>query len=441
MNFDISKEDWKRELRSKSPIYATCDENKNLCTITKRVEDNDTDTDSGLTSIDGDTPRDMALCNNLLEHDKEFTRQDSGVSSENSDISSPYLRSYKDQQVFRDIATKNKPLSRSDNIKQVRVNGIPALHQYSHSKQKFLQKTISSDFKKLKGTKCVENIDKNDDDRTDELVDENRYPSKNASDKNGKIKKSADGGKVFKKHGDKNEGKHNRLDEYRHYSSSASYYDSKEDHHEKLKEDKNNNISERNRETKTTDRNKRGLRNEKSMQNGKEKSQYCIARDELYQSYKETADKVTETVDQLLYKDLMCAYLTEEILNFSNSNFSVEDEMLVIEERFLEDQIFNSVSLLQTMETITEQQHVELKIVISENRRMDIEIKERILKLQHMERAFRNMKFKHAPKQLKRYCSVESLLSDSDHNDIEKKTPCDTIWDEEEEFTEEISLV
>ena len=440
MNFDISKEEWKRELRSKSPIYATCDENKNLCKITKKVEDNDTDTDSGLTSIDGDTPRDLTLFNSSLEYDMQLMRQDSGVSSENSDISSPYLRSNKDQQVFRDIATKNKPLSRTGNIKQVNPNGVPAFHQYNHSKQQFLRKTVASDFER--GTKLAEKIIKNDDNRTAKLADEIRYSSKNANDKTAKRKISAsDGGRLGRSYNDENEGKHNGKDENRHYSLSVSNYDRKEDHHEKLKDDKNNNNSERSRETKATDSNTSSLRKEKSRQNGKQKSQQCIAREELYQSYKKTTDRITEAVDQLLYKDLMCAYLTEEILNFSNSNFSVEDEMLGLEEKFLEDQIFNSVSLLQTMETVSEQQNVELKIVISENKRIDIEIKERILKLQHMERAFRYMKFKHAPKQLKRYCSVESLLSDTDQNETEKKTACDTIWDEEEEFTEEISLV
>ena len=442
MSFDTSKEEWTRELRNKSPIYAAYDENRNICEIKKKIEDNDTDTDSGLQSIDGDTPRDRAFYDHLFDQDLLLTRQDSGVSSENLEISPPYLTSRKDQQVFRDaLATKNKTLSRTEDAKQVNLNGVPAFHEYNYSKQHNLHKTISQDIRKSSSTKYAEDV-ANNSNRRGKWTEGRKYSTKIKTDELRKSK-SIDDAKAIADYEKVNEGKCKRREgDCKHSGSSlSSTYGSKEHNYENMKADKNNNCDDRRSELETVNRSTRTVRNEKSMQNGRQKSQNLILRDDLWKSYEETVGKVTEIVDQLLYKDLMCAHLTEEILNFSNNNFTVEDEMLDLEEKFLEGQIFNSVSLLQTLETIGEQQVVESKITMGESRRIDVEIKERRLKLHHMERSFRNMKFRHAPKQLKRYCSVESLLSDTDHNEIEKKKSCEVIWDETEEFKEEISLV
>ena len=435
MNFEVSKEDWKRELRSKSPIYAAYDENRNICDMTQKVEENDTDTDSGLQSIDGDSARDKVLYNSLLEHDIPLMRQDSGLSSENSDISSPFSRLNTEQQVREDtIATKNKTLSRAKSTTQVTLNRIPAFHSELHDRRETnSRESINAKHRIIVENNVTYNSKK-------KLVDEDNKFSRKAEVNLVNRRKPANGAKVVRVHEERNEGKVNRNVELRNYSSSLSDHENYDQQYENIKEDRNNNNREIKRDVNISN-SKWSVKREKHKQNARQESQNRILRDELFQSYKETADKITETVDQLLYKDLMCAYLTEEILNFSKNNFSVDEEMLELEEKFLENQIFNSISLLQTLETITDHQQVELKITLNEEKRVDIEISEKVLKLQHMERAFRNLKFKHAPKHLKRYCSVESLLSDIDQNDHEKKRPCDTIWDEKEDFTEEISLV
>ena len=444
MNFDISKEQWKRELRNKSPIYAACDENNNnnsyyMCGAKQKKEENDTDTDSGLLSLDGDTPRDKVTRNYLLDYEILLLRQDSGVSSESSDISSPCLRSSKGEQVLIDtMATKNKSLTRIENSKQVEVNGVPAFGQYFHSRKQNLQKAIPQVIAESNSLKFIEGSVTNVGNAKGRLVRE-KLCSNNKKDDDFYWEQCAERGKSDGNYRDtKRQMKEKRDDSKYYYSAFAG---SSKQQFESMEEECNNNRTERQRETKTTEGSKKKLKYEKSVQDCSRKSQNLIVRDELCELYRETADKVAETVDQLLYKDLLCAHLTEEILNFSDNNFSIEEEMLDLEEKYLEDQIFNSVSLLQTLENIGEQQEVELRVAVSENKKIDIAIRERLLKLQHMERAFRNMKFKYAPKQLKRYCSVESLLSDKDRNEFEKKKTFDKIWSEIEELSEEISLV
>jgi len=318
------------------------------------------------------------------------------------------------------------------------VNGVPAIGQYDHSRKQNLQKAIPQVIIKSNSLKFIEGSVKNIGNAKGSLVSE-KLCSNNKRDDDTYCEQYSEGGRSNGKYKDSKRYMKERRDDCKDcYSAFAG---SSNQQFESMEEECNNNSTERQRKAKATEEAKKKLRYDNSVQDCSKKSQNLIVRDELCKLYKETADKIAETVDQLLYKDLLCAHLTEEILNFSDNNFSIEEDMLDLEEKYLENQIFNSVSLLQTLENIGEQQEVELKITMSENKKIDIDIRERHLKLQHMERAFRNMKFKNAPKQLKRYCSVESLLSDKDRSEFEKKKTFDKIWHESEELSEEISLV
>ena len=442
MNFSASREEWTTELRNKSPIYAAYDENKNFCDVRRKAEDHDTDNDSGLQSIDGDSPQDRLFKACLLEEDLAIlARQDSGVSSENSEIASPYLQLYS-----TNLATNNKVLSSKDLQEQVILNNVPAKDLNGR------MKAGSNSHDRI----CQQNRHKEQNNIsyfTKGVREEGKSPTLLEND-HGILTRKKElrpdyvlGSNLKKIHG--NVHLENGLSSKPTDSlNKVSVNDNSRISSFKCRKETTRDPSNASRVENYEFKDGRSFRQNAApsfAQNQREpqKSHNLLLRNDLWASYKEVSDKLSDTIDQLLYKDLMCAYLTDEILNFSANHSTIEDELLEVEEKSVQDEIFNSASLLQTLTMISEHQHVEGKLLSKEMQKVDLEIRQRRLRLHVLERNFRNSKFKYAPKQLKRYCSVESLLDNfedpEERNDsfLNQKFKCDR----KEKFEEETSLV
>ena len=482
MDFELSKEEWKNELRSKSPMYAMFDENQNVYEEVRKVHkhDNDTDNDSGLPSIDGDTPREKNLKHYLmLEDELVLSRQDSGLSSENSEIAPPSLSRFgKERQLGNEALTTNNRRSLGlESRQQVDVNGLlntgPAsnlsvirragqtnLHNEDLKDATLRRKDITKSHKNPKRDRS--NSDPKGSDNKRDRSNSGAKDTENGKSGWTKTNFSQKLGNVF--------GRKKLDDSHKHSNNNTTGASNSEggiagknleiakDYQgDKLKRQ---NITESKNKPDTYDRsdrarNKTHPRESTSDDGGRaylngtrqippdapQKSQNLVLRDEMWTAYRDLTMKLTDTVDQLLYKDLMCAHLTAEILNFSNDNFTVEEDLLDLEAKYLEDEIFNTTSLLQTLEVISVHQEIESQITVNEMKKTDSELREHRIKLQNLERQFRNSKFRYAPKQLKRYCSVESLMSDICETEYAKKLHFEEVWNESDEYDEEVSLV
>eukprot|EP00112_Aurelia_sp_Birch-Aquarium-sp1_P002593 Seg1289.3 transcript_id=Seg1289.3/GoldUCD/mRNA.D3Y31 product="hypothetical protein" protein_id=Seg1289.3/GoldUCD/D3Y31 len=477
MDFELSREEWKNELRSKSPMYAMFDENHNVVyEEVKKVDknENDTDNDSGLPSIDGDTPREKNLKHYLmLEDELVLSRQDSGLSSESSEIAPPSLSRFgKERQLGNEALTTNNRRSLGlESRQQVDVNALlntgPASNLNHNEELKdatLRRKDITKSHKNPKRDRSISDPKGSDTKR--DRSNSGTKDTENGKSAWTKTNFSQKLGNVF--------GRKKLDDSHKHSynNTTGGSYSEGEIAGKNLQiakdsqgdKQKRQNITELKNKPDTQDRSDRarskthprestsdrcdrdrpylnGTRAKGTPPDAIQKSQNLVLWDEMWTAYKDLTMKLTDTVDQLLYKDLMCAHLTAEILNFSNDNFTVEEDLLDVEAKYLEDEIFNTTSLLQTLEVISVHQEIESQITVNEIKKTDSELREYRMKLQILERQFRNSKFRYAPKQLKRYCSVESLMSDICETENEKKVHFDEVWNESDEYDEEVSLV
>ena len=541
MSFSYSKDEWKEELRKKSQMYASPDENQNYLAL-KKIDrsDSETDNDSGIRSIDGDSPVERFGARRSIEDELVLLRQDSGVGSENAES----LTGLASSQVYsQGLATNNKRFPSKAYSQQVNLNSeayVVNNHDKLAKKEDF--GSVDDDWgSRNVEENCLSGVKRNSFGKECNLIESKsldvfmRIPSSiidSTGDQNrnsvrcdlrlipsfveavsdtdeenrerwdqevydagrSRTLDSRSGAKRVQEDLSRSSSL-NKEDNTRKYTANWDEYSDVDDKHisrgsarrvqedlgraSLIKEDNtikysinddcqrtkiwdeysdvdDKHIARNDKEFNDAGRDARSRRDgrivsmdSRAQENASNSSlikeedtrKYSCSDDhqrtKMWDEYSMLRSKLSEIVDQLLYKDLMWAELTTEILNFSIDNFSIEDQMMELKEQFLREELFNTSSLLQTFEMITEHQQVESYFTQQHIKHTDNEIQEKRTHLQALQRIFRSSRFKAMPKQLKRYCSVESLLSEADH---EKQDPLRFLLDVDECFEEEASL-
>lgn len=450
MNFACSREEWMEQLRVKS-LHTARDENQNYIDLRKAERsDSEAELDSGIPSIDGDTPQDVAQTRRSLEVDLFLSRQDSGASSEQSSECTENTLGL--QLRFDGLATRNKQLPCKNHRRQVVANnrddvmkngncfcdedGIDNLNYQDVNKTSIRDVCCSTSKRNSFGKGCelrennassiitigdytssraggndsnAEASLMNEDNTADEQCHSKQFVNKSNEDRpeyNRRYTEVSIAEEERKGNPVSNGQNYNCLNKNAHISKHTHFLNKLTQNHE------------------------RSATSEKLKITAKYQKSSAISEEErniIWQGYASLTKSLTEIVDQLLYKDLLIAHLSSDIIDSTDD--PIEDDLLEIEEAFLHDEIFLTSELLQTLEIITEQQCVEESLQAKQLQRIQRDIEDRRIFVQALERIFRNTKFKTMPKQLKRYCSVESLLSDVV---VEKHSNLKTLLDEEE---------
>ena len=409
----ISKTEWVQELRKKSPSYAIgIIENRPklrstiLCDL---KDDADNDNDSGLPSLDYDSSREPSL-----KEDDILGRHDSGIGSETTHASPVIVK--RSEHIVNSGCDKRGLISNSNNNDALAINN----NCYSSANDRNCEECSRENHKKLSAS-FVSSGDRNCEDCT---AKNNTNSSKNEIET------------VLVHRSQVNESlqANDKLCSCSYRLSDTTDLTARTEtlsNHDKPNlncawslgktEDmlKTKNISSELMDKKVTGNNDN---NDSDDNTDNSLADTQTERNTLWTEYSKACKELTETADELLYKDLIQFQVEFELKCLEDENSEFEDQILADEEELLLEELIGTQDLLDTVVLLTKCQEHDAENNFRELRFLESEVKDRRLQIDSLEKVVWRTRYKTAPRSLIKRCrtnpNMKGLISDDFDDDV-----------------------